>query len=85
MVENYRPVSLLAIVSKILERCMFLDIYEFFEPLISNQQYGFRKGRSCLVQMNVYLNKVYKAINDGKSVEVVYTDYEKAFDRVDHQ
>ena len=85
MVENYRPVSLLAIVSKTFERCMFLDIYEFFEPLISNQQYGFRKERSCVVQMIVYLNKVYKAINDGKSVEVVYTNYEKAFDRVDHQ
>ncbi|MEO1419252.1 MAG: reverse transcriptase family protein [Bacteroidota bacterium] len=83
-VTNYRPVSLLSIVSKILERCIFLDLYAFLEPLFTPAQYGFRKGRSSVLQLLTFLNQIYRSIEEGKSVDVIYTDFEKAFDKVDH-
>ena len=84
-VINYRPVSILPIVSKILDRCIFIDLYRFVEPRLSSCQYGFIKGRSCTVQLLVYLGKIYRALDNHQNVQVVYTDFEKAFDRVDHQ
>ena len=84
-VINYRPVSILPIVSKILDRCIFINLYRFLEPRLSSCQYGFIKGRSCTVQLLVYLGKIYRALDNHQNVQVVYTDFEKAFDRVDHQ
>ena len=41
LANNYRPITLLDIASKILERCKFDELYPFIRPLISNSQYGF--------------------------------------------
>ena len=83
-IENYRPVSILTIASKILERCIFIPLYQHLEPSFSCYQYGFRKKRSSIIQLIVYLEKVYKALEQGQHVDVIYTDYGKAFDHVDH-
>ena len=84
LVSNYRPISLLNIPSKVLERCIFMDLYPFLETYLHRAQYGFRKRRSCITQLLVYLDAVYKALNRGDTCNVVYTDFEKAFDKVDH-
>ena len=47
-------------------------------------QYGFRKDRSCMLQLRKHLHLKYKAIEPIKPVDVIYTDFEKAFERVDH-
>ena len=83
-IENYRPISILTIASKILERCIFIPLYQHLEPSFSCYQYGFRKKRSSIIQLIVYLEKVYKALEQGQHVDVIYTDYGKAFDHVDH-
>ena len=52
--DNYRPVSILSNISKIYERLMFKQISEYFEPILSKFQCGFRKGFSaqhCLLSM----------------------------------
>ena len=77
-VENCRQVSLLTIASKILERGVYLDLYKHFE-LIFNV---FGKQRSCVHQLLVTLETIYKSLEEGKSVNMAYTDYEKAFDHV---
>ena len=69
-IENYRPVSILIIASKILERCIFIPLYRHLEPSFSCYQYGFRKKRSSIIQLIVYLEKVYKALEQGQHVDV---------------
>ena len=49
-IENYRPVSLLSVISKILERIIFKRLYEHFEKIFHKAQYGFRKNRSTIVR-----------------------------------
>lgn len=83
-VENYRQVSLLCIVSKIFERILFDVLYNYLKQIFSPSQFGFRKGRSCVIQMVIYLETLYDAYESGKDINVIYTDYEKAFDKVDH-
>ena len=79
-----RKVSLLTIALKILERCIYLDPYKHFEPILSQAQFGFRKQRSCVLQLLVTLETIYESREEGKQVIMVYTDYEEAFDHVDH-
>ena len=50
--------------------------------LIRNSQHGFRKGRSCLTNLLLFLDKVLHGVNDGFSVDVVFLDLAKAFDKV---
>ena len=83
-VENYRQVSLLTIASKIFERCLFTYLYRHLETIFHQAQYGFRKSRSCFIQLLVYLESICKSIDSKESIDIIYTDYEKAFDNVGH-
>ena len=83
-VRNYRPVSLLPVSSKLFEKCIFMDLYDFVRPKLNNLQFGFRRNRSAVAQILVYLDKVYKAKDRGEQVEVLYPDLEKAFDKINH-
>ena len=83
-IENYRPVSLLSVISKILEQIIFKRLYEHFEKIFHKAQYGFRKNRSTIVELLTFLQLVYNGHENGDSIETVFTDYSKAFDRVDH-
>ena len=58
--ENYRPVSILPNLSKIFERCMYDQLKDHFDKLLSKYQCGFRKGFStqhCLLAMIEKLRK----------------------------
>ena len=61
--ENYRPVSILPILSKLFERGMFKQMSGFFDYIFSKYQYGFRKGFStqqCLLALLEKMEKVYR-------------------------
>ena len=83
-VENYRQIILLCIVSKILEPILFSVLYEYLQPIFSSSLIDFRKGRSCIIQMVIYLDILHSAYESGEDINVIYTGYEKAFDKVDH-
>src|SRR5579864_1197888 len=53
--------------------------------LFSNYQYGFIKGRSAILQLLNILDDWTSAMDSGKQVEIIYTDFAKAFDKVPHQ
>ena len=69
-VENHRPVSLLPIASKAFERCIFIDIYNHCSTLMNNDQYGFRRRRSAVLQLLVYMEHLYKSVKQGTEFEV---------------
>ena len=53
--------------------------------LIRASQHGFRKGHSCLSNLLCFLDKVTSCVNEGRSADVIYLDFAKAFDKVPHQ
>ena len=63
---NYRPVSILSVLSKIFERIMFIQMSAFFEDIFNKQQCEFRKGyntQQCLLQI---LEKWKRSVDGGK-------------------
>jgi len=52
--------------------------------LINNSQHGFRRGRSCLTNLLIFLDKVTRQVDEGNNLDVIYLDFAKAFDRVPH-
>ena len=84
-VKNYRPVTLLSIVSKVLERFMYDPIEKQFSDHLTTSQHGFVKKRSVLSNMLSFLNNVQVALDGNpNSVYSLYTDFSKAFDKVPH-
>ena len=69
-VQNYGPVPLLPVSSKMLEKCIFIDLYDFIRPKLNNLKFGLRRNRSAVSQKLVYLDNVYKALDRGEQVEV---------------
>ena len=79
--ENYRPISLLYLVSKVMERCVFNSIKDHVYSLIDSSQHGFITGRSCvtqLVELEV-LDFIGSQLDNGGRVDVIYLDMSKAF------
>ena len=52
--------------------------------LINKNQHGFRKKRSCMTQLLSHIEQIYDSLNNGDEVDVIYLDFAKAFDKVDH-
>ena len=85
--ENYRPVSLTSVVCKLLETLIRDHMVDFLvkHKLTNTSQYGFLKARSCLTNLLCFLEEITKWVDDGSPVDVVYLDFQKAFDKVPHQ
>jgi hypothetical protein len=83
---NYRPISMTCIVCKIMESIITESVtsYLLLNNFISVHQYGFLKRRSTCTQMLTTLNEWTTAVNNKKIVDIIYIDFEKAFDTVSH-
>ena len=82
--NNYRPVSLLPICGKILERLIFDEMFKFFienELILSNQS-GFKPGDSCDSQLLPITHDIYKSFDEGHEVRSVFLDILKPVDKV---
>ena len=78
--ENYRPVSILPVISKIFEKLLCKQITIFIDPLLSKYQCGFRKGFSAQHCLLAVLEKWKNAVDKGKVFGALLTDLSKAFD-----
>ena len=87
LLKNYRPISVLPICGKNLERLLYNSMFEFFTQngLITPNQFGFKTGDSCINQLISITHKIYKSFGDGCKVWGVFLDISKAFDKVWHQ
>ena len=86
-VENYRPISLLSLIGKVFEKCVYKQIHNFIvtNNIITPHQSGFTIGDSTVNQLLYLSNEFSKALDDGKEIRVVFFDISKAFDRVWHK
>ena len=71
---------------KVFERVIRNNLVKFLEDntLFSDKQHGFRKGRSCLTQLLQHMDQILENYLDNSETDVIYLDYAKAFDKVDH-
>ena len=84
-VENYCPISLLSIVSKVFERCVLNSIKDHLYQVISPKQLGFCTGRSCVTNLLEALDHIGSLLDSGSQVYTIYLDMSKAFDKVSHR
>ena len=85
--SNYRPISLTSVVGKLMESIMVDKITSFLESnlLLRSSQHGFRRQRSCLTNLIEFFHFVFSEHDKDKAVDVIYLDFQKAFDKVPHR
>ena len=84
---NYRPVSLTSVPCKIFESFLrdALNQHLCNNSLLSEKQYGFTAGRSCIPQLLTTVRDWMEKLDNGESVDAIYLDLKKAFDTVPHK
>ena len=83
-VENYRPIAKLPTIAKFFESLVNKKLTLLIEKYIVHQQHGFRKKKSTVTNLSEFVTYALKGINAGSQIDVLYTDFAKAFDRVNH-
>ena len=85
--NNYRSISMLPILSKILERAVHSHLLEHLKKchLLTNCQYGCRKNRSTKLASTLLLDDIQKSVDCGELVGAVFIDLSKAFDTIGHE
>jgi len=81
LVSNYRPISLLCILSKVLERIVYNNLIDCVRQRSSKYQFGFLPSRSTLQQLLTFAEKV---LEPKCEINVTYMDFMKVFDSVSH-
>jgi hypothetical protein len=81
---NYRPISLLCVISKVLERIIYDKIIPFVSNFLSPSQFGFRPKHSTTQQLLAFLSCIQDSFSSNSQTDVIYLDFKKAFDSVSH-
>ena len=84
--SNYHPISLTSVISKVLERIIRKQVSSFIDMkgCLNSKQHRFRSGCSCLSALLSVFDNIMHLLEVGGSVDMVYLNFSKAFDKVDH-
>ena len=84
--SNYRPISLLPLISKVFEKVIFKQLYSYFknEKIFNAGQYGFKSGHSTELAVLEIIDRITIDMDNGKISINIYLDLSKAFDTLDH-
>ena len=83
-VENYRPISLTCIIVKVMERIVRDELMTHCGHLIDPRQHGFLRNKSCTTQLIDFCDSLALSLNNNLRSDVIYFDFAKAFDSVNH-
>ena len=85
--NNFRPISILSVFSKILEKIVYDQLSYFVNEnnLINENQFGFRSGRSTEIALNKFVYDILSGFADGELTVALFLDLSKAFDTVDYE
>ena len=85
--SNYRPVLVLPVFSKLLERLMYIRLMNFItnNKLLYKYQFGFQKGKSTYMALILLIDRITEALDKGDCVVGTYLDFSKAFDTVNYE
>ena len=83
---NYRPISLTCIGCKFMEHIVVSSVMQHFEThcILSDNQHGFRRGRSCETQLLEFVEELMTSLEGGRQTDIIILDFAKAFDWVNH-
>ena len=86
-VSNYRPISLLPIFSKIMERLIYNQFMDFIEQnnILSELQFGFQRNKSTEHAISSIFTNITNALARKQSSYCIFLDFAKAFDTVNHK
>ena len=76
--------SLTCILCKVFEKVVRNHVMDHFLPFVSDAQHVFLKGKSCLSNLFECFDKIDEIVNGGGDVDILYLDFQKAFDTVPH-
>lgn len=84
--SNYRPISMLNVFAKIIEKLLYMRIYSFLDKkqYLYKSQYGFRKKSGTDNAAHELVSDIRNALDNGEKVSCVFIDLKKAFDLVHH-
>jgi hypothetical protein len=87
LLNNYRPISLLPTVSKVLEKIVHKRLYNFLltQSVFYPSQYGFRKQHSTIHAVHEFVDDTITSIDDRKHTLATFLDLSKAFDTINHE
>ena len=85
--SNYRPISLLSVFSKVLEKAVYIKLSKYLESnnILFNSQYGFRKHHSTIDGVAEFIQDTVHAYDNKLNTISVMLDLSKAFDTIDHE
>jgi len=81
----YRAIAILSTIPKLFESLVKSRIEFHIKNKLSSRQHGFTKGKSTITNLMVFSSEVFDTVGSCGQVDVVYTDFSKAFDRLDHK
>lgn len=84
-VGNYRGIAMQSVIPKIFDKLFTEKLYNYVHELIPRSQHGFIRKRSTMSNLYELTQFLHENIHRGNQVDVVYFDFSKAFDRVDHR
>ena len=84
--SNYRPISLTSVLSRVIEKNIRKQVLTFLSHrgYLNNTQHGFRSGRYCLSALLDVYDNIMHMINNKSTVDMIYLDFSKAFDKLHH-
>lgn len=84
IVQNYRPISILCVFSKLFEIILYDLLYNSVKDSLSVNQHGFMKNRSCITNLACFSQYVCESFDAQLQVDTIYLDFQKAFDQINH-
>jgi len=84
--NNYRPISLTSVCCKLLEHIIYAHMFSILNShqILCDNQRDFRRGRSCDSQLFLTIDDLAKNLDKNLQTDVIFLDFTKAFDKVDH-
>ena len=84
LISNYRPISLLCSISKVLEKFVYDKVFEFIHSSItnlqfalSNSKFGFSRSHSSRQQLLIFVRKIFGSFSENCQVDSIYLDFKK--------
>ncbi|KAG6446943.1 hypothetical protein O3G_MSEX004647 [Manduca sexta] len=84
-ITNYRPISKICLFSKVLERLVHTEVYAALQCSYGDEQHGFLKKRSTTTNLILSHDFISHGMEKCPQIDVIYTDYSKCFDLIDHK
>ena len=84
-IANYRPIAIISNFAKVFESVIYSTLLHSVRPYISPAQHGFLPKRSTVTNLAIISQEIAEVIDGGGQLDVIYTDFSRAFDTIDHQ